>query len=252
MMKKRYIVFIIGLIIIICIFIANIFFNIHNKSKNLEDSSEQNKIEETENQNEDDILQKKIENIKGDLGYNNTNTNMYEIKQEYDGREVITIKPNLKYKVAMAGAIKKEKPEFSEIDSLLEQLPKQSGIWITKSSRDNFLKILKEVNLNNYTIDDKGYLIQNQSNNMTDIDKKLKKIINGNNLYSIDINKTTYLLDDVTGKIEEYPFEDIDPETPFELFQSENASLYVITENTNKKLDYNYIIEEVLNSINNY
>ena len=177
---------------------------------------------------------------------------MYEIKKEYDGREVITIKPNLKFKVAMAGAIKKGKPEFSEIDSLLEQLPKQSGIWITKSSRDNFLKILKEVNLNNYTIDDKGYLIQNQSNNMTDIDKKLKKIINGNNLYSIDIDKTTYLLDDVTGKIEEYPFEDIDPETPFELFQSENASLYVITENTNKKLDYNYIIEEVLNSINNY
>ena len=86
---------------------------------------------------------------------------------------------------------------------------------------------------------------------MNEIDKKLIKIINGKKLYSIDIDRTTYLLDDVTGKIEEYPFEEIDPETPFELFQAENASLYVITENTYKKLDYNYIIEEVLKSINN-
>ena len=251
MMKKSYILFIICLIIIICIIITNIFLNIDNKSKKLEDILEQNKIEETENQNEDNLSQQKIDIIKDDLGYNNTNTNMYEIKKEYDGREVITIKPNLKYKVAMAGAIKKGKPEFSEIDSLLEQIPNQSGIWVTKDSRESFLKILKKANLENYTIDDKGYLIQSPSNNMNEIDKKLIKIINGKKLYSIDIDRTTYLLDDVTGKIEEYPFEEIDPETPFELFQAENASLYVITENTYKKLDYNYIIEEVLKSINN-
>lgn len=251
MLKKSYILFIICLIIIICIIITNIILSIDNKSRNLEDILEQNKIEGTENQNEDNLSQQKINIIKDDLGYNNTNTNMYEIKKEYDGREVITIKPNLKFKVAMAGAIKKGKPEFSEIDSLLEQIPKQSGIWVTKDSRESFLKILKKANLENYTIDDKGYLIQNPSNNLNEIDKKLIKIINGKKLYSIDIDRTTYLLDDVTGKIEEYPFEEIDPETPFELFQAENASLYVITENTYKKLDYNYIIEEVLKSINN-
>ena len=128
MLKKSYILFIICLIIIICIIITNIILSIDNKSRNLEDILEQNKIEETENQNEDNLSQQKINIIKDDLGYNNTNTNMYEIKKEYDGREVITIKPNLKFKVAMAGAIKKGKPEFSEIDSLLEQIPKQSGI----------------------------------------------------------------------------------------------------------------------------
>lgn len=249
MMKKSYILFIICLIIIICIIITNIFLNIDNKSKNLEDILEQNKIEETENQNEDNLSQQKIDIIKDDLGYNNTNTNMYEIKKEYDGREVIVIKPNIQYKVAMAGAIKNGKPEFSEIDGLLEQAPNKSGIWIEKNSRKEFVEILQKYTYCSYTIDEDGYLVQEQNDTSNEIDNNIKKAISNKKNYSICINSVAYLIDEVTGNIEEYPFEEIDPEQSFELFETENASLYVITSNTYKRVNYKNIIEEVLNNM---
>ena len=99
------------------------------------------------------------------------------------------------------------------------------------------------------TIDEEGYLVQEQNSNPNEIDKNIKKVINNKKNYSICINSIAYLVDEVTGNIEEYPFEEIDPEQAFELFETENASLYVITSNTYKKLDYKNIIEEVLNNM---
>ena len=91
--------------------------------------------------------------------------------------------------------------------------------------------------------------MQAQKNNLNEIDKIINIAMNNKKSYSVCINSIAYLVDEVTGNIEEYPFEEIDPEQSFELFETENASLYVITQNTYKKLDYKSIIEDVFNNM---
>lgn len=245
-MKKRYILFTIFILVIICIIYI---FSMFNKQSN--DLSDQNIEEKNQNSILNDVSEQKIENIKDDLGYNNVNSEMYEIKSEYDGREVIVIKPDIQYKVAIAGAIKNEKPEFSELDKLIEQVPNKSGIWITKKSREKLLNILKQLTNSNYVIDEDGYLVQEQYDNSNEIDVKIKQIIDKKKLFVIDINSITYIVDEVTGNIEEYPFVEIDSKTPYELFEAKNALLYILNSNENKKLNDQYIIQEVLNSMNN-
>ena len=251
-MKNKNVLLIICLLVIICLII--IFIISKNRKKNVQqkDSIHHNSTELIENSDSKNLSEQKIENLKQDLGYNNnTDTKIYEIKNEYDGREILTIKPNIQYKVAIAGAIKNAKPEFSELDKLLEQSPNESGIWITEDSREKVLRILKEITKANYKIDNKGYLVQENNKNANEIDEKIKKIINEKKLYIIDIDKSAYIVDEVTGNIEEYPFEEIDPHTPFEMFETENASVYIVTENTHNILNSKFIIEEILNTINN-
>ena len=244
-MKKIYVKFAICTIIAIGIITIAAFFykrKENNINKNLNNS--------IENLVEDNSLESRIEDIKQDLGYNNNaDTTIYEIKKEYDGREVLAIKPNIQYKVAMAGVLKNAKPEFLEIDNLLKQAPNKSGIWIEKNSREDFLKILKNNTNATYQIDEEGYLKQTQTDNANEIDNLIKKVMSKNHNYSFSINSAAYLIDEVTGNIEEYPFEEIDREAPYELFEAENATLYVITPNTYKKLDYKDIFEEVFKNI---
>ena len=243
-MKKIYILFTIFILVIICIIYI---FSMFNKQSN--DLSDQNIEEKNQNSILNDVSEQKIENIKDDLGYNNVNSEMYEIKSEYDGREVIVIKPDIQYKVAIAGAIKNEKPEFSELDKLIEQVPNKSGIWITKKSREKLLNILKQLTNSNYVIDEDGYLVQEQYDNSNEIDVKIKQIIDKKKLFVIDINSITYIVDEVTGNIEEYPFVEIDPKTHYEIFKTENATLYVINPNINKKLNEIDMIKEIITSI---
>lgn len=234
-MIRKHILIIVSIIFFICM--GDL---IYFKGKSSEQSvEEKNNIENT--------LNNKIENIKEDLGYNNIDNEIYEIKEEYDGREVITIKPSLQYKVAMAGAIKNKKPEFPEIDKMMEQMPNKSGIWITKDSREYFLNILNKVSTVKYNIDNNGYLTQENLENTNEIDEKIKKVISEKKICAIDIDKITYIVDEITGTIEEYPFEELDPELPYEYFETENASLYIISPNTYGKLDYKYVLEEVFN-----
>ena len=245
-MKKIYILSAICVIIVIGFITIVTFFKQKEKKENTVNQNSNNIIE---NSIPDTFQKSKIDEIKQDLGYNNKNEEIYEIKKEYDGREVIVIKPNIKYKVAMAGAIKNGKPEFSEIDGLLEQAPNKSGIWIEKNSRKEFVEILQKYTNCSYTIDEDGYLVQEQKDTSNEIDNNIKKAISNKKNYSICINSVAYLIDEVTGNIEEYPFEEIDPEQSFELFETENASLYVITSNTYKRVNYKNIIEEVLNNM---
>ena len=246
-MKKRYIMAI-TCIIIVFLFIAIVaIFSIKNKRA---DNENQNINNTTEVQENDILSEQKIEDIKEDLGYNSKDTTIYEVKKEYDGREVLSIKPTIQYKVAMAGVIKNGKPEFSEIDILLKQAPNKSGIWIEKNSRKVFLDNLKKYSNYAYSVDEEGFLVQEPNGNPNKIDENIKKAIDNKKNYSISVNSVAYLVDEVTGKIEEYPFEEIDSEQTFELFETKNASLYVITQNTNKKLNYKNILEEVFYNMN--
>lgn len=244
-MKKRYIMFIICIIVVILVIAIVTRFCGKNKDKN----ENININNTTETQDTNIVPEQKIEDIKEDLGYNSADTTIYEVKKEYDGREVLAIKPNIQYKVAMAGVIKNGKPEFSEIDDLLTQAPNKSGIWIEKNSRKVFLDNLKKYSNYVYSVDEEGYLVQEPNGNPNEVDENIKKAMNNKKNYSICIKSIAYLVDEVTGKIEEYPFEEIDPEQSFEVFETENASLYVITSNIQKKLDHKNIIDDVLNNM---
>ena len=103
--------------------------------------------------------------------------NIYEIATEYDGREVVRVKPSIQYQVALAGMLKKDIPEFSEINDLLKQAPTHTGIWIEETAREKFLSILKNITNANYEINDEGFLVQNTTWNMNKYDNGIKQML---------------------------------------------------------------------------
>jgi len=78
-------------------------------------------------------------------------------------------------------------------------------------------------------------------------DKKIKNIINGKKQYIFSISSLCYIVDDITGEILDYSFEDMDKYQTFEYFEDENKKIIFITENKSNQLKENEIIESVLN-----
>ena len=99
-----------------------------------------------------------VDEIKNEIGATG-NTDIYQVEQEYDGRNIITVKPSIKYKVAFAGMIKNAKPSMNELDNIVnEKLPNKAGIWIEEQSRDKILKMFNGKNVNSkYSIDQDGF-----------------------------------------------------------------------------------------------
>ena len=178
-----------------------------------------------------------IEEIKNDTGAKG-NTDIYEIQTEYDGRNVITVKANIKYKVAFAGMIKNSKPELNELDQILnENIPRKNGIWVKEQSRDKILEIFNNENVNSkYTIDNDGYLKIQDKGNQNDIDKKIEGIINGNKQYILDVSSVCYIVDSITGEILDYNFEKMDKYQTYEYFEDEDKFIIFINENTDNQL----------------
>lgn len=190
-----------------------------------------------------------ITKIKNELGLQGE-TQLYEIETEYDGRRVLAIKPEIQYNVIMAGILKQKKPEWEEIDNIIEQnSPKNSGIWISKTAKDEFLNILKSITECEYTINEQGYLEQQDGKNQNEYDKKLQEILANGKQYSIDINSKYYIVDQVTGEIMEEPFEQMDPRTPYEYFEVKDKSIYIITTNSKEKLNKQEILQEILENM---
>ena len=129
-MKKN--IIITCILVIIVVFVI-IFISNKDKKANIQIlQSEVNYVEDIKNSDEEN---EKVENITAEQG-STVNTKIYQISTEYDGREVAIVKPSIQFKVAIAGAIKKAKPEFDEIDELLKKAPTHTGIWINSSSRE--------------------------------------------------------------------------------------------------------------------
>ncbi len=171
--------------------------------------------------------------------------NIYEIATEYDGREVVRVKPSIQYQVALAGMLKKDIPEFSEINDLLKQAPTHTGIWIEETAREKFLSILKNITNANYEINDEGFLVQNTTWNMNKYDNGIKQMLSDEILYVFAISSKTYIVDEVTGEIQEYPFEEMDPYTEYEYFASENKEMFVINTNSYDKVDQEEILKNI-------
>ena len=229
--------------LILIILISTIFFITR---KNIEKGSEKkisslpiNYVEENQETN-----QEKLTKIVEDQGFQ-ADESIYEIAQEYDGREVVVVKSNIKYKVALAGMIKKQKPEFNEINEILEKAPKHTGIWIAENSREKFLEILKKITKLTYSINEDGFLEQKESWMMNDCDKSISSMLNDEKLHIFDISSTTYVVDDVTGEIQEYPFEEMDPYTDYEYFQDNDKEMFIISESLEGKINQEDCLKKI-------
>ena len=176
-------------------------------------------------------------------------SNLYEIAQEYDGRKTLNIKTDILYKVAFAGIIRQDKPTFEEINKIFdENYPKKDGIWVSEQSRDVFLKMINEESSVKYNINNEGYLIvQQDSENTSEYDNIIKRIINSNRKIIVDINSYDYEVDVVTGEIVKYPFEQLGDS--IDIVPDSNDKIIVLAQNQNKKFTNKEILQNFLNNI---
>lgn len=225
---KSKIVFSVLIISLICV---AIFFSLKNQDNNTNNASEN--------------IDKNIEEIKNEVGITGNNE-LYEVITEYNGNKVLNVKDDIQYKIAFAGIIKKSIPNLDEIDEVFEKnYPKKVGVWIEQTSRAKFEKILKECVNNEYKISDEGYLQIEKENNPNDMDKKLKKIINGNTNYVIAISELYYKADEVTGKIVDNFYEELDPYQTGKVIDIPNNKIVILTTNSENKLSN----KEILNTL---
>lgn len=174
---------------------------------------------------------------------------IYEIQTEYDGRKAIVVKPEIDYKVAFTGLIKNDIPSFEEIDTIYnENYPQQNGIWIDEDNRETIVNYLNNTKLlnNEYLVNENGFLQVKVNENGTEMDKVIEKEINSNKLIIISITGTCYMVDPVTGEIVKNPFEDLNSSQVYEYFETDNNKIIFITENIEKTLTEDEILESII------
>ena len=243
--NKKVIILVVLLIMFVAILV--LLFNKRiqkdNNQYNFEQYGEQ--VDKNQIEYQPDVT---VEEIKNEIGATG-NTNIYEVEQEYDGRNILAVKPSIKYKVAFAGMIKNAKPSMSELDNIMEEkLPHKTGIWVKEKSRDKILEIFNDGDVNSkYLIDDDGYLKIDRKNNQNDNDKKIEKIIKGKKQYILDISSVCYIVDDITGEILDYNFENMDKYQTYEYFEDKDKYIVFVTENSNNVLTNLEIFKSIIN-----
>ena len=243
--NKKVIILVVLLIMFVAILV--LLFNKRiqkdNNQNNFEKYGEQ--VDKNQIEYQPDVT---VEEIKNEIGATG-NTDIYEVEQEYDGRNILAIKPSIKYKVAFAGMIKNAKPSMSELDNIMEEkLPHKTGIWVEEKSRDKILEIFNDGDVNSkYLIDDDGYLKIDRKNNQNDNDKKIEKIIKGKKQYILDISSVCYIVDDITGEILDYNFENMDKYQTYEYFEDKDKYIVFVTENSNNVLTNLEIFKSIIN-----
>lgn len=238
-MKKKlifsFIIILVILIIILCI-----------------DMNKNNNIVTENNTNTKNI--DKVEELKNDIGATG-DINIYEVKKDaYDDMEVLTVKTSVKYKVAFAGIIKQDIPTMDEIDEIFNNnYPVKKGIWIEKDSREVILKILNDNDFFNckYMIDKDGYIVIDEENELNENDAKIKHALDSEKQYIICISSVCYIVDDITGEILDYSFENMDRYQTYEYFEDDNKKIIFVTENKTNQLTKKEIIDSVLALIQN-
>lgn len=250
-MKKNIIVILFVLLVIVIIFICNKknHINENKNNDNNENQYIQDNVKNTENdiKKDDNKLNEIINEIKSKINAT-ANTEMYEIQEEYDGRKIIKIKDNIQIKTIIAGILKNDLPQENEIEEILKNIPQKNGIWVSDNSRNILLKILQENNLNNYKIDEQGYLY-NENNTVNSEFKQIENAINSEKLYILDFSGVSYIRDEITGKIIDNPFEEMDERQVLEKYSDDKIVVLEITKNSNKRLTSNEILKEILLNI---
>ena len=251
-MKKCYKTIIPIVAVVIVAIIVNIILKKKDTYKNQEYTNsslteqgiadKKNVDEKEENVIENDNPEE-IESIKNEIN-STADSNIYYVTKETDGRKILQIKPEIQFQVDLAGIIKNSKPEENEIESLNKKAPNETGIWISKQSREKFLSLLSENNIDSFSIEENGYLKINKEPE-NDIAKKIKNMTESDKLYIINITGIAYERDYISGEIVEYPFEDMDPNQVIELYENENEKILEVTTNKNQELKEKEILEEI-------
>ena len=245
------IVLIVILLVVAGIIISNIF-NKNEEEKNNNTNTANLEVPNVEiDKNQVDYDEDATVNELKDFTGASGDSDLYEVATEYDGRKVLKIKDNKQYDVAMAGIIKQGKPEFSEIDSLKEKVPNKSGIWISESSRNNFLDLLEDQTNSRYKINEEGYLEIEDKSSQNDIDKKLEELISSDKQFAFDIPGTDYTIDSVTGEIVENPFEQLDSYQAFDYVANDGSYIIVITTNKENALQKSEILNSIIEQMTN-
>lgn len=185
-----------------------------------------------------------IEQVKEDTNAS-ADTEMYEIVEEYDGRKIVQIRPNIQFDTVLAGILKNDKPEENEIQNLIQKSPKKSGIWISEKSRNQILKLLEENSIIQFEVDNEGYLKSTEESSKDDY-ITIQRAIQSDKIYIIDISGKSYIRDDFTGEIVEYPFEEMDPDQILEVYNNENSTIIELTTNSGKNITSHDILTDVL------
>ena len=238
-MKKKFIV---------CILVAVMIIGIVAILVNL--SFQREKENEKNTTNEIDIYDKEtIHEIKEEINAT-ADTDMYQIQEEYDGRQILQIKPSIQFQTVLAGILKNAQPSENEIQDLLKNKPTQEGIWIAKQSRESFLNLLKDNGINSCAINEQGYLYMTEENEKEEA-KKWKEAMHTNQLYIIDVSGVSYTRDDFSGEIVEYPFEKMEPHQAVDVYQEGNVTILEITTNEKGILSKQEILQDVLLNMQN-
>lgn len=234
--KNRIIILIIVAIVIAILGMVRIKLN-------FQEDNEPEKQNVTNNANDLNV----INQIKNEINAT-ADSDMYKIEEEYDGRKIIQIKPNIQFETVLAGILKNGEPLESEIQDLLQNRPTKSGIWIAKQAREKFFNLLKENGIDHYAINKEGYLYETEKKE-EEASSKLKEAIASDKLYMIDISGTSYVRDDISGEIIEYSFEKMEPYQVLDVYHNENCVILEITTNSKGKLSNQEILDGVLENL---
>ena len=106
--------------------------------------------------------------------------------------------------------------------------------------------MLKEITNSEYEINENGYLKIKNKNNQNENDKKIEKVIKGDKLYILRNSSVTYIVDEVTGEILDYNFEEMDQYQTYEYFEDNNKMIIFINENKEKQMSKKEIIQSII------
>ena len=238
---------IIGLVIIVLILFVALIILITNKDNESVNNIVNGIVLGTTNTiDENTIVQspEEIESLKNTISATG-NTDIYQVEEDNNGKRYLQIKQDVQFDVDLASIIKNAKPEETEINDLIRKLPNDNGIWISEQSREAFSNLLKSNNINNFNISNEGYLQINSVSENSDLLNKLINMINSDKLYIINMTGLAYQRDYISGKIVEYPFEDMDPYQVIEPFQKDNKIILEVTSNKMGKLSENEILDTI-------
>lgn len=263
-MKKRNIAI---LIIIVVIAIAVVSVVIFHRNKNITEKSENETTNQVKN-NEENIVEEPStaddKNNENEVESNDVSTikelkestgatgddDIYEVTNEYDNRKVLTVKSSVQYKVALCGFLQNEKFELSQVDKIInEKAPKNTGIWIEESSREDIQKLLEQIAKNEYEIKD-GYLTIKNSNSENDVDKVLKKHINSDKLVVLAKIGNIKMIDDVTGTVQDYPFEKLEEYQSYDCVEDDGNYIICLAKNEKGKIqidEFAKVLKSILN-----
>lgn len=227
-MKKRNIIIVI--IILVCL---SIVFTMTSKFNNKED--------DIKNNNETNI-----EELKYQTGAT-ADDNLYEIQKDLDGRDILVIKEEMAYKVALAGIISGKKPTYEDLEETINKQNIHSGIWVSSESREEINLLIEKYLEDEYEINEEGYLtLQTKTQNSNTYDISIQKCMQNNKIYIISVLGQIYEIDNMTGEIVLYPFEQMDAYQLCQPVEYEDKKIMVLSTNKQNKLSEQELIEAMI------